>query len=348
VIEHIQNHLGRIGIESSTDSTDISLGDSGNLIAKMGRGRSEIMFVAHVDTVEDGKRVIKPKIKDGMIRSNGTTILGSDDKAGVAALLSAMASLKGEKGTPSILCVFSVREENGIMGVNNLRVDKKINFVFDVDGSNPPGQFVNKALGSSKFELHIYGKEAHAAKEPEKGRNAIETAGVIVSKLNLGRDASGHALNIGTITGGSKDNVVPAHCVLTGLARAFTVKEMDDMLKRIGSVAGEACGASGCTYVLKKLEADPPLYTKETEEIVKIARAAATNAKIKFGLLTMPATLQGNTLSAKGYSVLGLSKGGQGAHSKDESISVRELEDTTRLIIEIVRAVRDGKQKREK
>lgn len=338
VAKYVQKYLKDLGIDSYIDGAGkLNNSNAGNVIAKIGKGKPKIMFVAHMDTVEDGEKAIKPVITKGVIKSDGTTILGSDDKAGVAALLAGIKEIIKEKRLPTIYCVFSIREENGVMGVNYLDLDKNIDFVLDVDGSNPPGQFINKALGNIRFELHIYGREAHAAANPDKGLNAIKAAGIIVSKLRLGRNSKWHALNIGTISGGTKDNVIPGLCILTGEARAFTVFEVEGILKEVNKVAGVACKVTGCKYKLIRKDGDPPLYTKETEKIVLLAKKAATAAGIRFSLLAIPATIQGNALSAKGYTVLGLSKGGKLPHSKMEQISIKELEQTKRLIVEVVK-----------
>lgn len=337
-IKFVQGYLKNIGIKSYTDSAGKRVAsNSGNLIAKLGNGKSKIMFVTHIDTVEDGEKAIKPLVKNGIIKSDGTTILGSDDKGGVAALLAAIREVRFEKNLPTTLCVFTVREEDGVMGVNYLKTEKDVDFVFDVDGSNPPGQFINKALGNTRFEVQIYGRETHAAAAPAKGSNAIRAAGIALSGLKLGRDLDWHVLNIGTISGGTRDNVVPGKCIMTGEARAFTLGEMDEMLKRVEKVVSAACKSTGCKYKLIKKDRDPPLYTRETEKIVALARKASTKAGIKFSLLKIPATLQGNHLSAKGYSVLGLSKGGKSPHSKRESLLTSDLEQTKRLIVEIIR-----------
>lgn len=338
VAKYIQKYLKGLGIKSYMDgSGKPANSNAGNVIAKIGDGRPKLMFVAHMDTVEDGKKIIKPVIKNGVIKSDGTTILGSDDKAGVAALLTGIKEICKEKNLPTIYCVFSVREENGVMGVNYLDFDKDIDFVFDVDGSYPPGMFTNKALGDIRFELRIYGRAAHAVMNPEKGLNAIKAAGLIISKLKLGKDSKWHALNIGTISGGSKDNIIPANCILTGEARAFTVSEMNEVMTNLDKIAKSACKETGCRYELLKKESDPPLYTKETERIVLLARNASAAAGVAFSLLTLPATIQGNALSAKGSSVLGLSKGGRQPHSKMEQISIKELEQTKRVIVEIIK-----------
>jgi tripeptide aminopeptidase len=336
---YAKDYLDKLGIKHYTDSAGKSVGgNSGNLIAKIGIGKPKLMFVAHIDTVEDGKKAIKPIVSKGSIRSDGTTILGSDDKGGVAALLAAMKEIGLEKGLPAVLCVLSIQEERGVMGVNYLDLEDGIDFVFDVDGTGTPGRFINKALGTLSFEIRLYGKEAHAAANPEKGRNSIKAAGMIIAKLSLGRDSKWRALNLGTISGGTRDNVIPGYCLLTGMARAFDAAGIAQIMGQVRKAAKAACAATGCSYELVKKDTNPPFHTKGTDKIVSLARKASKNAGLNFSLEKISATIQGNALSAKGYSVLGLSKGGKMQHSKEESIKIRELEQTKRLIVEIVKA----------
>ena len=341
VAKYIQKYLNDIGIESYTDNAGKKVNsNSGNVIAKIGKGRPKLMFVAHMDTVEDGKSVIKPILKNGVIRSDGKTILGSDDKAAVASLLGAIGELK-DKDIPTTYFVFSLREEKGVMGVNHLDLEKDIDFVFDADGSNPPGQFIHRALGNQSFEIRIKGKDAHSAKDPEKGRNAIKTAALIIAKLKLGRDSKWNVLNIGTITGGTRDNVIPGRCLLTGEARATTLKGIDKILLSIEKITHDVCKETGCKFTLVKKELDVPLNTSENAKVVELAKRASEAARIKFSLVTIPATIQGCALAAKGYQTLGLSKGGKLPHSKKESLKVKELVQTKRLIIEIVKNARN-------
>jgi tripeptide aminopeptidase len=316
--------------------------NAGNLIAKVGSGRLAVMFVAHVDTVEDGNRAIRPVIRNGVIRSDGNTILGSDDKAGVAALLEAIREVSKEKGLPTILCVFSIREEKGVMGVKYLNVERNIPFVFDVDGSETVGRFINKTLGNFDFELNVYGREAHAARNPEKGLNAIKTAGIIVSSLNLGKDSNGGTLNIGTIFGGTSPNVIPAYSKLIGEVRGFDLSEINKRFELIKKVAEKACKATGCRYELIKKGGVPPLNAREGQsEIMDLAKRACAAAGLRFRPTTLSATIQGNALAEMGYNVLGLCKGGKFPHSKSERIRVTELEQTKRLIMEIIKEARN-------
>ncbi len=337
-MDYIRNYLRKIGISFKEDNAGRKLGgNSGNLIARIGKGKPAIMFVAHVDTVEDGAKTIKPIVKNGNISSDGTTILGSDDKAGVAALLEALKEIKHCNNLPTIIAVFAVSEEKAPMGVKYLGVNpKEVDFTFDLDGSDKPGKFINKALGYVNFEIHLYGKEAHAAREPEKGANAIKAAGLILSSIKIGADDKG-TLNIGKISGGKAMNVVPGYALLEGEARAYNYKHLEKRLAEVETATKNACRKTRCKYkFIKKTEIMEHPFTTRDKKIVLLAKKACQAAGLRFSLLTLRATLQSNVLAEKGYNVLGMCRGGKFAHSKKERIEIRNLEQTKRLITKII------------
>ena len=339
VSKYIKNYLKGLGYAPYSDNAGkLNSSNTGNLIVKIGRGNPRLCFIAHMDTVEVGKPKIRPVVSKGVIRSDGTTILGADDKSAVASLLEAVKELSKEKELPTVLLVFSIREEEGVMGIRCLKIEKKIPFVFDVDGSDRVGGFINRALGNFDFELSIYGKEAHAAKNPEKGRNAIKTAGIIISKLKLGRMPNGSTINVGNIAGGTFPNVIPGYCKLIGEVRGFSLGAINKNFEKVREAAESACKMTGCRYKLVKMNGVPPFYTPEANSaIIGVAKRACKAAGIKFMATTLYATIQGNILAEKEYNVLGMCKGGKLPHSKSESITIKELGQTKRLIMELVR-----------
>lgn len=337
VMKYIRNYLKKINVACWEDNAGKYVnGNSGNLIAKIGNGKPTVMFVAHVDTVEDGKKTIKPVMQNGIIRSDGATILGSDDKAGVTALLEALKEIRNQKNLPEVIAVFAVSEEKATMGVKHLEINpKEVDFTFDVDGSDKPGKFINKALGFANFQLHLYGKEAHAAREPEKGANAIKAAGIIVSSLRLGADKKG-TMNIGRISGGRQLNIVPDYALIEGEARAYNTKDIESRLLEVKKAAKKACRLTNCKYRFAKGIQEPPFQENRDPKIILLAKKASGLAGLKFSLLTLQATLQSNVLAEKGFNALGLVKGGKWAHSKKEHISVKEIEQTKKLIVKII------------
>lgn len=346
-MDYIKGYLKKLNVECLEDNAGKFVkGNSGNLIAKIGNGKPTILFVAHVDTVEDGKRQVKPVIKNGIIKSDGTTILGSDDKSGVAALLEAIKEIKGRKNLPTIFAVFSVNEEKPPMGIKFLNVGKKVDFAFDLDGSDRPGVFLNKALGYASFKIEIFGKEAHAARNPEKGANAIKAAGMIIAGLKLGADSKG-TINIGRISGGGALNVVPANAILEGEARAYSIQDIEKRLAGVKKAAKKACKISHCTFKFaKSQEIEPPFPQNNEARIVALAKKAAKSAGLKFSLQAFRATLQANILAKKGYNALAVCRGGRNAHSKKERISIKELAHARDLVVKIVEQAGEKEKKK--
>jgi tripeptide aminopeptidase len=339
VVLHLQKLLKKEGISSRIDGSAMKAGsNTGNLIAKIGSGGPTILFTAHTDTVEDGKRMVNPIVKNGRISSDGKTILGSDDKAGVAALVEALIELNKMKNTPTVIAAFVTREETGFGGVRNLDIKEKVDYAFDVDGSEPPGQFINQALGCFCFEVQITGKEAHSARNPDKGASAIKAAGVIVSKLKFGRDSHGGTLNVGMISGGKVFNVVAGSATLSVEVRGYDQKTVDKKVAEVRSASDAACKLTGCSYRIVEVKGmKAPAFVTTDKKIIELARKSTAACGLRFSLLKLLASVQASELSSQGYTVLGLCKGGQGPHSTKESISVKELEQTKALIMEIVK-----------
>jgi tripeptide aminopeptidase len=120
VVGYIIKRLRSLGLKPFQDGF-------GNLIVNIKgkiREADPIFFNAHMDTVAtDGK--VKPQIKKGIIYSDGSTILGADDKAGIAAILELTTVLKEENiAHGNIQLIFTAAEEIGLKGAKNL--DRKI------------------------------------------------------------------------------------------------------------------------------------------------------------------------------------------------------------------------------
>ena len=249
--KYIKKYLERIGLKPYFDNTGkYNQSNSGNLIVRIRGNGKRLLFVAHMDTVEDGSRRIKPVVDGNVIRSDGNTVLGADNKAGVAALLCALKLASKKKNRNNIIAVFSTREEKGVMGVEYLKLKNEVDFGFIIDGSNVPGGFVDKTIGYLLFSIDIYGKAAHAAVDPEKGVNAVKVAGEILSELKIGRDRYGNTMNIGTIFGGQQVNIVPDHVVMNGEIRSYVEKQMHEKFAETEKIVKKICKKHKAKYRL--------------------------------------------------------------------------------------------------
>ena len=123
VARHIQKELGKIGIRFVFDKAGKKIGGNcGNMYAKIKgnvKNAPAILLNAHIDTVVH-KGDIRPRINKGIIYSDGTTILGADCKAGVAAIIEVVRILKEKKlRHGDIKLCFTVAEEIGLKGAKH-------------------------------------------------------------------------------------------------------------------------------------------------------------------------------------------------------------------------------------
>ncbi|MGB9843552.1 MAG: M20/M25/M40 family metallo-hydrolase, partial [Caldisericia bacterium] len=174
-------------IENYKDLGNWKVDSIGNMYLNIGEGDKSLLLNAHIDTVPVDSDKINVVVENDLIKTDGKTILGADDKSGVIAILEGVKNKKKDlKGRVEI--VLTVQEETGLNGAKNFDVSllkSKEGFVFDLH--NPPGDVVNMSPYHNTFKFFIYGKSAHAGAEPEKGINAIFLASKAISKLKIGK-----------------------------------------------------------------------------------------------------------------------------------------------------------------
>ena len=215
VADLLKKRLEELGGKVTEDmqSAKALNGTAGNLVADFKgtvAGAPRILLNAHMDCVNPCAG-IKPRIEDGVIKSDGTTILGGDDKGGVVAILEALRCLK-EQNLPhgDIQVVFSVSEEQGCAGAKNLDTSLLHSDIgYALDSSGRPGKIIFAAPGQNKIFAKVHGKTAHGGVAPEKGINAIKKAAEILMDVPTSRIDEETTCNIGIIHGGSATNIVP-------------------------------------------------------------------------------------------------------------------------------------------
>ncbi len=122
--DYVAAKLCSLGFEVEEDDAGTQIGgNAGNVIAfRKGTAANarKIFFCCHMDTVEptDGLNVV---VDEGVIRSDGRTILGADDKAGIAAVIEGVESIL-ESGVSygDIRILLDVSEETGLLGAKSL------------------------------------------------------------------------------------------------------------------------------------------------------------------------------------------------------------------------------------
>ena len=229
----VSSRLKSLGLKVSHDAYK-------NVIAKLEGEGEPIMLSAHLDTVEPG-RGIKPVIDGSVLRSDGTTILGGDCKAGVTIVLEGLESaLATNRANRAIEVIFTRHEEGGLVGAHNLdfsMVAAKKGIVFD--GEGPPNRIILSAPSQNVITSYITGRAAHAGLEPEKGISALLIASDILSRLPLGRIDEETTSNIGRMEGGLKRNIIPEQAFLDGEFRSLSNEKLADMERKFRRVFDE-------------------------------------------------------------------------------------------------------------
>src|SRR5215210_1182894 len=231
VAERIKQLCEEMGAEVFIDDAGEQVGgNTGNVIARFPGTlptAEPIMMSAHMDTVVPG-RGVKPIVEGDRIRTDGTTVLGGDDKSGCSVIIETIRCLQ-EQNVPHapIEAVFSICEEVGLLGAKHVDVSKlkaKYGLVFD---SDDPGFLFTRGPSANHMEWTIHGLEAHAGVAPEEGISAIKIAAEAIADMKLGRIDDETTANIGVIEGGKATNIVTNLVTLRGEARSRNDEKLE-------------------------------------------------------------------------------------------------------------------------
>lgn len=337
----IKDELEELGLSVYIDKAGEKSGsNTGNVVAKL-KGNKDvqtILFSAHMDTVTPGNG-IKPVIKDGVIYSDGTTILGADDKAGIAAVIEAIKVLKEENiDHGDIEIVFSIYEEGGLYGAKNLEYEKleaKKAYVLDSGGS--PGEIIVKGPAQDKIEAKIIGVPAHAGLCPEEGISSIQVAAAAINKMNLLRIDEETTANIGIISGGQATNIVCPEVTITGEARSLVDDKLDKQTAHMVQTIEEACKEFGAKAQIDTSRAYSAFSVDEKDDIVILAKEACENLGFKTQIVASGGGSDTNILNKNGIKAINLGIGMKKCHTLEEHISIKDLVNSSKLVLEIIK-----------
>lgn len=327
VRNYLKEYFAKLGYKLAEDSC-------GNLYLSIGSG-SPIAFLAHMDTVSSTKG-LELIVTDTHIRSGGNTILGADDKAGIALLCELVRNLP--KDHCPIEIIFTVSEEIGLLGAKGLdynRIHSRIAFVLDAGG--PVGTIVTKAPSLERINIVVKGKSAHAGAEPEKGVNAIAIAAKAISNIKQGRINSETTLNIGKIYGGEATNIVPEKVIVEGEARSFDIEALNKEIKEVEEKFYLAAKEFGGSIEFNHILSFSTFNLDKESPPVKLAVNAAKRLGIRYNITHSGGGSDANILNSHGIESVGLGIGVFDAHTSRENISLNDLYKSLDWLIEITR-----------
>jgi len=341
VADYVKVKLEELGLEVTEDNAGESCkGNTGNIIGILkskGDNTKKILFSAHMDTVLPCDK-ITPIIEDGIIKSDGTSVLGGDDKAGIVAILEMLEQLKEDNlDHPEIIVVFSIAEEIGLFGARAMDTKKYTpDFGIIIDSGGSPGTVIIQAPFAAKGKFEIIGKPAHAGIEPEKGINALVVASHAITQLKLGRVDENTTSNIGVITGGSAVNIVMPSVTMLYEARSFNGETLDNLLSETQAIFTETAEKFGAEFKGSISKEYDGFKIKENSKILKIVEDACKDIHVEYQPIKSGGGSDTNIYNSKGIPSINLGVGMSKVHTKEEFIKIEDMVGCTKLLLSII------------
>ncbi len=342
---------GKVWIDDAGEKVG---GNVGNLIAHFRGsvpGADPLLLSAHMDTVVPGAGVV-PVLEGNILRSDGRTVLGGDDKSGIAIICEVLRVAR-ENNLPcgDIDVVFTICEEAGLLGAKCLdtsRLRARKGLVLDSDSV---GFLFTRAPAANRMEFHIRGLAAHAGVCPENGLSAIQAAAEGIARMRLGRVDQETTANIGLIEGGMAVNIIPNSVRLKGEARSHNEESLERQTRHMLQCLEEAAARHAVEIdgqrfqagVESKIERDyDRMDIADGSAIVRLVRTAGRNLGVDVKTMATGGGCDANVLNKKGLEVANLSTGMREIHTVKEWLDLNDLYLSAQMVLEIVRLNAEG------
>ena len=349
ISEYVYNTLKDLGLDLTIDNAGDLLArengfdfkhSKGNIYGYLkGTGNDSVLFSSHLDTVSPG--INKKAIIDenGVIKSDGTTVLGADDISGLVSIIEALRIIKENNlKHKDIEVLISIAEEPYCQGTKYFdfsKIKSKKAYVLDLDG--PVGNAAISAPSIISFTIEIFGLSAHAGFHPEDGINAITILGNALSKIKVGRLNEKTLLNFGKVYGGLQRNSVPDYVNIIGEVRSLDREEAIQTLDGVKAIFEEEALKIGGKIKLDydvKIEA---YNVKKDSDTVK----DFINALSKLGykgpeLINTFGGSDNNNLNKHGIQGIVISSGMNLCHTVNEYTSVDELIKSIKIVLTLM------------
>jgi tripeptide aminopeptidase len=336
VAEAITRRLEALGPSVETD-------EAGNLLARLAGQENNateesLMITAHMDTVVPCDQV-NPVMREGVIYSDGTSILGADDKAGVAIILEVLAVLIESKMAHRPLeILFTVSEEKGLRGAKAFDVRRlRARMAIGLDAGGPQGAIVHSAPSQDSLAVEVHGRAAHAGVNPEGGIDAIRVAAEAIAAMPLGRIDAETTANIGVISGGRATNIVPDLVTLRGEARSRNRAKLEAQSKAMRQALEKAAAAHGATLDLQVKRMYDAYDLGADTPVICLVSAAMRGLGLEPRLVPTGGGSDGNVFNAAGLQMVQISVGMEEVHTLNEYVALDDMVTAAQVVLACTR-----------
>jgi len=350
IARRLESILKGMGASVEVDDAGEKVGgETGNLLARFTgtrAGAPPFLLSAHMDTVGPAER-IHLVVEGDIVRTDGSTVLGGDDKAGIVAIFEAIRVLH-ERNIPhgDIEVVLSICEETGLLGAKHFdtgRIRAKRGLVLDVDGVC---ELITRAPAANRLSFTVTGLEAHAGVCPERGMSAIQIASEAIDGMKLGRVDEETTANLGVIQGGLSTNIVPTRVVIHGEARSLDAGKLEAQTKHMRGRFEEAAarhsvrleqGERRASVEIKVERQYERLDIADSAPVVMLVAGAARGLGRSFKTRATGGGSDANVYATRGIEVANLGCGMRDIHTVNEWVDLKDLHTTASIVLETVR-----------
>lgn len=339
--ELLIKELEELGLEVKTDKAGEKINSNGNNIyccieATNGSDKSRI-YSAHMDTVKPGID-IKPVVEKEIIKSSGDTILGADDKAGIAAIMEAVTSIiENSIEHNQIEIIFTISEEGGLNGSKNLdysTIKSKEAYIFDSGGKT--GTIVKQAPSQYKFTFEVIGEAAHAGGAPEKGISSINVAAEAISNMKLLRVDEETTANIGSFISEGETNIVNPKAIVKAEARSLSNEKLEKQAKHMIDTFKNTAEKYGATVNIEKSHLYSAFTIDNEEDIIKNVEKIMKDLNLEVVKQSSGGGSDANIFNVNGIKSINLGMGCMNAHTLKESLKIEDLYNITQVAMKLM------------
>jgi tripeptide aminopeptidase len=308
--------------------------EAGNLYARLAGTGDRILLNAHMDTVPAAKGA-KAVVEGNVVRTDGSTALGADDKAAIAAILTVLGKLVSTGSSHrDIVVLLTVGEEAALKGA--ARLDRSllsgIDYGYTFDASGPVGTCITAAPGYDRIRATFHGKASHAGFDPEQGISAIQMGSRAISAMHLLKIEEGVTANIGSFVATGSDNVVCDRAVLSfesrGLDRQKHARQTDHMVDCLRRAAAEA---GGTVDIETEHLFSGYVHDRKMPAFVRLA-SVCNGLGLPYRQSPTMGGSDANRLNEMGIPTVVCSSGYEQPHSVSEHIAIEEIDKLERLV----------------
>jgi tripeptide aminopeptidase len=338
--QRLAEDLRKLGFKVHVDNAGEKCQSNGNNVYCFVEGTFDaepLLFSAHMDTVKPGVG-IEPYIDGKYIRSKTDTILGADDKSGVAAIMEALRVVK-EKNLPHrpLEIVFTISEEKGLLGAKNLEFDRlKAKNAIVIDSSGNAGDIKIQAPGKKHVIMEVAGIASHAGACPEKGISSIMVASEAIANMKLLRIDEETTANIGSFIAPGPNNIVCSHAEITAEIRSMSSDKLDDQLHHMMECFEKASKRHGAQITSEVVTDYEPYRLDDNIDIVNLIKKKCRDFGIGTSVFADGGGSDANIYNKNGINAVAIGTGMDFVHTTKEQLFIDDFIKTIEVLVAVM------------